>query len=80
MKDYSESDGNYGKAYSQAITRIPSQDFNYGLSNPLPNILEGLDTKVLLDGLYNNYTLYTKDSLSFYHFATKFKHTDGNLH
>jgi len=46
MKDYSESDGNYGRAYSRAITRIPSQDFNYGLSNPLPDILEGLDTEV----------------------------------
>jgi len=80
MKDYSESDGNYGRAHGRAITRIPSQDFNHGLSNPLPDILEGLDTEVLPDGLYDNHALHTKDSLSFCHFATEFKRTDGNLH
>jgi hypothetical protein len=39
MKDYSESDWDYGRACGRAITRIPKQDFNDGLSNPLPNIL-----------------------------------------
>jgi len=80
MKDYSESDGNYGRAHCRAITRIPSQDFNHGLSNPLPDILEGLDTEVLPDGLLDNHALHTKDSLSFCHFATEFKRTDRNLH
>jgi hypothetical protein len=79
MKDYSESDGNYGRAYGEAITRIPSQDFNHGLSNPFPDVLKGLDTKVLPDGLHDNHTLHTEDSLSFCHFTTEFKRTDGNL-
>ena len=80
MKDYSESDVNYGRAHGRAITRIPSQDFNHGLSNPLPDILEGLDTEVLPDCLYDNHALHAKDSLSFCHFATEFKRTNGNLH
>jgi hypothetical protein len=80
MKDYSESDGNYGRVHGRAITRIPGQDFNYGLSNPLPDILEGLDTEVFPDGLHDNHALHTKDSLSFCHFATEFKRTNGNLY
>jgi len=78
LRDYDETDLNYGKHCSRAITEIPSQDFNKGLSNPLPDVLEGLRTKVLPDHLYDN-ALHTKDSLSFCHFAAEFKRTDGNL-
>ncbi|KAK0737062.1 hypothetical protein B0T21DRAFT_410528 [Apiosordaria backusii] len=78
MRDYNESDLNYGKHCSRAITEIPSQDFNNGLSDPLPDVLEGLRTKVLPDHLHDN-ALHTKDSLSFCHFAAEFKRTDGNL-
>jgi hypothetical protein len=80
MRDYHESDFNYGKQCSRAITQIPSQDFNHGLSNPEPYILEGLKTKVLPDHLHDDHALHKKNSLSFCHFATEFKRTDGNLH
>jgi hypothetical protein len=81
MKDYGLSDVRYGRAYSRAVTETPSQDFNDSLSNPLPDILEGLYTEALPNYLQNN-TLHATStgSLSFCHFATEFKRTNGNLH
>ena len=78
MRDY-RHDRNYGRYYSRAITEIPTQDFNYGLSNAEPDVLEGLKTRVLPEHLHDN-ALHKKDSLSFCHFAAEFKRTDGNLH
>ncbi|KAK0719426.1 hypothetical protein B0H67DRAFT_608332, partial [Lasiosphaeris hirsuta] len=78
IKEY--NDMQYGKAVSRAITRIPSQDFNNGLSNPLPDILEGLDTAVLPNGLHDDHALHKTNSLSLCHFAAEIKRTDGNLH
>jgi len=81
MRDYNESDFNYGKQCNRAITQIPSQDFNHGLSNPEPDVLEGLRTRVLPDYLHDDHVLHNKkNSLSFCHFAAEFKRTDGNLH
>jgi hypothetical protein len=78
LKRYEYSDWRYRRVRDRAITQIPSQDFNHGLSNPLPDVLEGLYTKALPDHLHNN-ALHTKESLSFCHFAVEFKRTDGNL-
>jgi len=79
MRDYNGNDFNYGKQCSRAITEIPSQDFNAGLSNPEPDVLEGLYTEVLPDHLHDN-ALHKKNSLSFCHFAAEFKRTDSNFH
>jgi len=81
MKDYNLSDARYGRAFGRAVTETPSQDFNNGLSDPLPDILEGLYTEALPNHLQNN-TLHATStgSLSFCHFATEFKRTNGNLH
>ncbi|KAK0655307.1 hypothetical protein B0T16DRAFT_451014 [Cercophora newfieldiana] len=79
MKDYDLSDIRYGRAYCRAVTETPSQDFNDGLSNPCPDILEGLYTKALPSYLHDN-GLHKKKSLSFCHFAAEFKRVDGNLH
>ncbi|KAK4451263.1 hypothetical protein QBC34DRAFT_401595 [Podospora aff. communis PSN243] len=77
MREY--NDPQYNRAHGRAITEIPSQDFNNGLSNPFPDVLEGLVTKVLPYHLHDN-ALHKKNSLSFCHFAAEFKRTDGNLH
>jgi len=79
MREFSDIDFNYGRHCSRAITEIPSQGFNNGLSNPLPDVLEGLYTNVLPHHLHDN-ALHKKNSLSFSHFAAEFKRTDGNLH
>ena len=79
MRQYSSIDRNYGRQSSRAITQIPKQDFNDNLSKPLPDILDGLKTKALPGHLHNN-ALHTAHSLSFCHFATEFKRTDGNFH
>jgi len=78
MRDYDYGDSNYSRQCNRAITEIPEQDFNHGLSNPLPNVLEGLRTKALPDHLHDN-ALHKEKSLSFCHFATEFKRTNGNL-
>ncbi|KAK0655126.1 hypothetical protein B0T16DRAFT_295107, partial [Cercophora newfieldiana] len=81
MKDYDLSDIRYGRANGRAVTETPSEDFNDGLSNPLPDILEGLYTETLPSHLQNNALHATsKGSLSLCHFATEFKRTGGNLH
>ncbi|KAK0655262.1 hypothetical protein B0T16DRAFT_318489, partial [Cercophora newfieldiana] len=77
MREY--NDPQYIRAYVRAITEIPSQDFNDGLSNPFPNVLEGLDTEDLPSHLHDN-GLHKKKWLSFCHFAAEFKRADGNLH
>jgi hypothetical protein len=77
MREY--DDPQYSRARGRAITEIPSQDFNDGLSDPFPDVLEGLRTEVLPDHLHDN-ALHKKNSLSFSHFAAEFKRTDGNLH
>jgi len=79
MKDSSESDRNYGRAHGRAVTRNPSQDYSSGLSNPPSDVLEGPKTKALPSHLHD-YSLHTKVSLSFSHFAAEFKRTDGNPH
>ncbi|KAK5654424.1 hypothetical protein OQA88_7334 [Cercophora sp. LCS_1] len=79
MKGYNLSNVQYGRACGRAVTETPSRDFNDGLSNARPDILEGLTTKVLPDHLHDN-ALHEKKSLSFCHFAAEFKRTDGNLH
>lgn len=78
MRDY-RYDCNYGRHLNRAITEIPTQDFNDGLSNAEPDVLEGLKTRVLPEHLHDN-ALHKKNSLSFCHFAAEFKRTDGNLH
>jgi hypothetical protein len=79
MKDYSESDWDYGRACARAITRIPEQDFNNGLSNPLPDVLEGLNTEVLPSHLHGHSLHGNGGSLAFCHFAAEFKGTYGNF-
>jgi hypothetical protein len=76
-RDY--DDPQYHRAHGRAITEIPIQHFNDSLSSPFPDVLEGLDTQVLPHYLHDN-ALHQKNSLSFCHFATEFKRTDGNLH
>jgi hypothetical protein len=62
------------------IARIPSQDFNNGLSNPLPGVLEGLKKRALPSHLHDH-SLHNKDSsLAFCHFAAEFKRLNGNLY
>ncbi|KAK0708546.1 hypothetical protein B0H67DRAFT_590543 [Lasiosphaeris hirsuta] len=79
MKRYYGSDPQYGRAHGRAITQVPEEDFNNGLSNPLPNILEGLKTRVLPSHL-QSHSLHSSDrSLTFCHFTTEFKRTDGNF-
>ncbi|KAK5651235.1 hypothetical protein OQA88_12699 [Cercophora sp. LCS_1] len=78
MRQYGSIDRNYGRQNSRAITQIPEQDFN-NLPNPLPDVLDGLKTKALPGHLHNN-ALHTAHSLSFCHFATELKRTDGNFH
>ncbi|KAK0655512.1 hypothetical protein B0T16DRAFT_291989, partial [Cercophora newfieldiana] len=77
MREY--NDPQYMRAHDRAITEIPSQDFNDGLSNPFPDVLEGLYTEVLPHHLHDN-GLHKKNSLSFCHFAAEFKRINGNLH
>jgi hypothetical protein len=45
MRDYNESDLNYGKCCSRAITEIPSQDFNKGLPDPFPMSSKALEQR-----------------------------------
>ncbi|KAK0721075.1 hypothetical protein B0H67DRAFT_483245, partial [Lasiosphaeris hirsuta] len=75
----SDSDRDYGRAYGRAITQIPKQDFNNGLSNPLPDILEGLKTKVLPSHLHGHSLHSNNSSLALCHFATEFKRTDASF-
>ncbi|KAK5651279.1 hypothetical protein OQA88_12623 [Cercophora sp. LCS_1] len=77
MREY--NDPQYNRVHGRAITQIPKQDFNNNLSDPRPDVLEGLCTEVLPDHLHDN-ALHKKKSLSFYHFTAEFKHDDGNLH
>ncbi|KAK3352757.1 hypothetical protein B0T25DRAFT_454123 [Lasiosphaeria hispida] len=54
MIDYEDSSMHYGRSTSRAITQIPQQDFNMGLSNPLPDILEGLITETLPSSMHGH--------------------------
>jgi len=78
MKEY--NDLNYNTMADRAINRIPEQDFNHNLSNPRPDLLNGLDTDALPDSLHNHALHNGENSLSLCHFATEFKRINGNLH
>ncbi|KAK3352583.1 hypothetical protein B0T25DRAFT_456628, partial [Lasiosphaeria hispida] len=69
----------YGKMNGRAITHIPEEDFNKGLSNPIPDRLEGLVTDELPSHMHSH-ALHSTNSLALCHFTTEFKRTDGNLH
>lgn len=69
----------YTNTNSQAITQVPKQDFNKGLSDPLPDHLEGIWTESLPGHLRNHSLHRNKDSLAFCHFAAEFKRPDGNF-
>ena len=70
----------YGKLVRRAITRIPPQTFNYNLSPPEPDHLEGLWTDALPHHLHSHALHDDNNSLAFCHLAVEFKRADGNLH
>jgi len=81
MRDLEDGDLDYSRHCGRALTETPPQDFNRGLSNPLPDVIEGLRTMALPNHL--RHTALHQDrssSLSFSHFAAEFKRTDGDLH
>lgn len=67
MKRY--NDPNYNRINSQTITCIPEEDFNKGLSNPHPDLIDGLNTGALPDHMRNHALYNSKSSLSLCHFA-----------
>ena len=79
MIDYEDLSLQYRRAINQAITQTPRQDFNDNLSDPRPDLLEGLFTSVLPHSLHNH-ALHKVNSLAFCHFATEFKRPDKNMH
>ncbi|KAK3342026.1 hypothetical protein B0T25DRAFT_465644 [Lasiosphaeria hispida] len=82
MIDYEDRNRHYGRSNGRAITQIPQQDFNRGLSNPLPDVLEGLVTDTLPTSLHGqslHSNTRSSSSLALCHFATEFKRTDANL-
>ncbi|KAK3364234.1 hypothetical protein B0T25DRAFT_470362 [Lasiosphaeria hispida] len=78
LKEY--WDVQYGRRDSRVITRIPQQDFNRGVADPVPDILEGIWTDTLPRSL-QSHSLHSDadNSLTFSHFATEFKRTDGSF-
>ncbi|KAK3348991.1 hypothetical protein B0T25DRAFT_415257, partial [Lasiosphaeria hispida] len=73
------NDLNYNQMNNRAITQIPEEGFNQGLSNPIPDLLEGLKTKRLPSRIHDH-ALHKDCSLALCHFAVEFKRTDGNLY
>jgi len=71
-------DANYGSINNRAITQIPEQDFNRGLSDAIPDVLQGLRTKALPHRL-QHHALHRDRSLALCHFAAQFQRTDGDL-
>ncbi|KAK3358800.1 hypothetical protein B0T25DRAFT_448220 [Lasiosphaeria hispida] len=78
MKEY--DDPHYDRFNNRAITRILEEDFNKGLSNPIPDRIEGLHTSTLPSYIHNHALHDDDHSLALCHFATEFKRTDGNIH
>ncbi|KAK3360868.1 hypothetical protein B0T24DRAFT_540020 [Lasiosphaeria ovina] len=80
MKDY---DLPYTSIRNATITNTPSQDsrdFNYGLSDPRPNILQGISVQDLPSHLQHHSLYREEPGLAFSHLAIEFKKRDGNLH
>ncbi|KAK3366608.1 hypothetical protein B0T24DRAFT_534473 [Lasiosphaeria ovina] len=75
----SYNDRQYGRILSRPITRNPSQDFNDGLSNPRPDILEGIETEALPSHLHDHSLHLETGSLTFCHFAAEFERAGSNL-
>ncbi|KAK0711730.1 hypothetical protein B0H67DRAFT_647080 [Lasiosphaeris hirsuta] len=71
-------DKHYEKTASRAITQIPQRDFNRGLSDPQPDLLDDLVTDTLPHHLHDH-TLHGHHSLALCHLAIEFKRLDGNL-
>ena len=68
----------YGKSVRQAVTQIPQEDFNYNLSSPEPDRLEGLWADILPRRL-SHHALHAISSLALCHLAVELKRTNGNL-
>ena len=64
MIDYEDLSLQYRRAINQAITQTPRQDFNDNLSDPRPDLLEGLFTSVLPHSLHNH-ALHKVNSLPY---------------
>ncbi|KAK3360864.1 hypothetical protein B0T24DRAFT_586262 [Lasiosphaeria ovina] len=80
MKDY---DLPYDSIRNATITNTPNQDsrdFNYGLSDPRPNFLQGISVQDLPSHLQHHSLHREEPGLAFSHLAVEFKKRDGNLY
>lgn len=74
------NDLNYNTMADRAINRIPGENFNHNLSNPRPNVINGLNTDALPASLHSHALHNGESSLSLCHFAIEFKRINGNIH
>ena len=68
----------YGNSVCQDITQIPQQGFNYNLSPPRPDRLEGLWADTLPRRL-SHHALHAISSLALCHLAVEVKRTEDNF-